>query len=151
MSSYNIPVVRGLYAAVLSKDDPSPLLPKSDEELADAKEEDEKKSEEIFVTIDENVLSRIIALDLPLRNYTGLVSGPKNTVFVSENVPNETGITLHKYDVGKLKSSEFISGIRFAQTSADRKQLLYRLGNNWGIVETSGKSKKAQMEGSKLT
>jgi len=149
MSSYNTPVVRGLYAAVLSKDDASPLLPKSDEEMEKTEEEEkgekseDKKSKAVTVKIDDDVLSRIIAIDMPLRNYSGLVAGAKNTVFVGENVPNQTGITLHKYNLDKLESSEFMSGIRFAQTSEDRKQLLYRIGGNWGIVETSGKSQKS--------
>lgn len=143
MSSYNIPVTRGLYAAVLSKDDPSPLMPKSDEEMEKSDDEESDDTDEVQVKIDEDVLSRIIAIDVPQRNYTGLVSGPDNSVFVGENVPNETGITLHKYDLDKLESSEFMSGISFVETSMDKKQMLYRVGGNWGIVETSGKSQKS--------
>ncbi|MEP5613961.1 MAG: PDZ domain-containing protein [Cyclobacteriaceae bacterium] len=149
MSSYNIPVVRGLYAAVLSKDDASPLLPKSDEEMQKKNEDEkdgkseEKKPADVTVNIDDDVLSRIIAIDMPLRNYSGLVAGPENVVFLGENVPNTQGITLHKYNLDKLESTEFMTGIRFAQTSEDKKQLLYRVGGNWGIVETSGKSQKS--------
>ncbi len=141
MSSYNIPVTRGLYAAVLSENDKSPLTPKSDEE--ESEKEEEEKSDEVIVQIDDNPLARIVALDMPLRNYTGLVAGPKNTVFVSENVPNEDGTVFHKYNLEKLESSEFMSGIQFATTSQDRKKLLYRKGGSWGIVETSGKSQKS--------
>ncbi len=143
MSSYNIPVTRGLYVAVLSKNEKSPLTPKSDEEMGDDKNGDEKKSEDMVVQIDDDPLSRIVTVDMPLRNYTGLVAGPENTVFVGENVPNEDGITLHKYNLDKLESSEFMKGIRSASSSSDRKKLLYRAGGNWGIVETSGKSQKS--------
>lgn len=141
MSSYNIPVTRGLYVAVLSSGDPSPLLPKSDEEVEE--EKGEEAGSDVSVSIDDSVINRIIALDVPQRNYTGLVAGPENTVFYGENIPNQTGITLHKYDLGARESSEFMSGIQSAQTSSDRKQMLYRSGSNWGIVSTSGKSQKS--------
>lgn len=143
MSSYNIPVTRGLYAAILSKGDVSPQMPKSDEEKEKSKEDEKEDSDEVVVKIDDNVLSRIIALDMPPRNYSGLVSGPENSVFVGEIIPSQTGITLHKYDLGKLESSEFMSGVAFAETSMDKKQLLYRVSGNWGIVSTSGKSQKS--------
>ncbi|WP_436514749.1 S41 family peptidase [Ekhidna sp. To15] len=140
MSSYNIPVTRGLYAAILSSGDPSPLLPQSDEEVEE--EKGEEGDSDVSVSIDDGVINRIIALDVPQRNYTGLVAGPENTVFYGENVPNQNGITLHKYDLSERESSEFMSGIQSAQTSSDGKQMLYRSGSNWGIVSTSGKSQK---------
>ncbi|WP_083470370.1 S41 family peptidase [Rufibacter tibetensis] len=43
MSSYDRPVTRSLYMIVLSKDTPSPLLPRSDEELAQTEETDPKQ------------------------------------------------------------------------------------------------------------
>ncbi|WP_462253294.1 S41 family peptidase [Ekhidna sp.] len=142
MSSYNIPVTRGLYMAILSDSDPSPLLPQSDEESSN-EEGKEVNDEEVSVAIDEGVINRIVALDVPNRNYVGLVAGPENTVFFGENIPNKPGITMHKFDLGARESSEFISGIRSANVSHDRKQLLYRAGGNWGIVSTSGKSQKS--------
>lgn len=141
MSSYNIPVTRGLYAAVLSANDPSPILPQSDEEEVD--DENEKDDEEIAVNIDDGVINRIIALDVPQRNYAGLLAGPENTVFYGENIPNQPGITIHKYDLRKRESTEFMPGIQSVEVSKDRMQLLYRSGSNWGIVSTSGKSQKS--------
>ena len=141
MSSYNIPVTRGLYAAVLSNSDSSPLLPESDEESSESEKQED--SEGVSVTIDEGVINRIIALDVPQRNYGGLVKGPKNTLFYTENIPNESGVTIHKYDLSSRESSEFMSGIQSAEVSHDRKQLLYQSRGNWGIVSTSGKSQKS--------
>ncbi|MEO9483185.1 MAG: PDZ domain-containing protein [Ekhidna sp.] len=140
MSSYNIPVTRGLYAAVLSASDQSPILPQSDEETSnDEKDEDE----EITVTIDNGVINRIVSLDVPQRSYASLVSGPENTVFYAENIPNQQGITLNKYDLDTRESTEFMTGLQSVQVSHDRKQLLYRSGGNWGIVPSSGKSQKS--------
>ncbi len=140
MSSFDIPVTRALYAAVLSKDSESPLTPKSDEEDDQA---EDKKDESIQVKIDEEGLKqRIIALDVPQRNYVGLVEGPKNQVFYLENIPNQQGQTLHKYDLIERSGKEFMSGIQTAVVSNDKKQLLYGTGRAWGIVETSGSAKK---------
>ncbi|MFW5663529.1 MAG: S41 family peptidase [bacterium] len=148
MSSYNQPVNRALYLAVLSKEDASPLLPQSDEEknAEDGKDEeknDDSQSEEVTVHIDaEGLMQRIVAADIPLRNYPGLLAGPKNMVFYFENIPHQPGQKLHRYDFKKRKSETFMDNVNEAEVSHDRKSLLYRSGSNWGIVETAGKEHK---------
>ncbi len=163
MSSYDPEVTRSLYCLILSKDEPSPLLPKSDEEEVEKKnsegkdEKEQKKKEktdsdkekendaekEITVKIDEEELElRTVALNLPNRNYPGLVAGPENTVFVAEVIPNSSGITLHKFDVKENKSESFLTGIQAAETSADRKNMLYKKGSSWHIAGTGGQPKE---------
>jgi tricorn protease len=141
MSSYDHPITRSLYLAVLSAADSSPLLPLSDEEAA-AKEE--KKSEgPITVKIDEaGINQRIVAIDIPARNYTGLAPAPEGFVFYMEAIPNQ-GTTLHKYDLKKRKSDIFFPSLSQAIVSKDRKSLLYQSNGTWGIVETSGTGKKS--------
>ena len=148
MSSYNMPVTRGLYMIVLGKDEPSPLLPLSDEEPVkeDKKEEKGKKDKEEAkddgVVIDmEGIQHRILSIPVPVRNYAGLVQGPKGHVFFSEIVDGQ-GVKLNRYSLKDRKSITFLPSISFASTSADKKNLLYRSGNNWGIVSTSGGPKK---------
>lgn len=141
MSSYNVPVTRALYMIVLSKDDPSPFLPLSDEEVS-GEEEKKKGDEGNEVKIDmDGIQQRILTVPVPTRNYTGLIQGPKGHVFYSELVPNQ-GVKLHRYSLKDRKAIEFMSSVAFATTSADRKSLLYRNGNTWGIVATSGGAKK---------
>ncbi|MGB3464781.1 MAG: PDZ domain-containing protein [Cyclobacteriaceae bacterium] len=141
MSSYNIPVTRALYAAVLSKDDPSPIVLKSDDEEEDSKNESSEK--ETTVRIDkEGLYQRIIALDIPEKNYTYLVGGPEKTVFYAESIADQSGVTLHKYDLTKQESEKFISGISNAIVAANREHLLYNTRSSWGIVSTSGGQKK---------
>jgi tricorn protease len=114
LSSYQHPVLRNVYAAVLKKGDKSPVEPQSDEEKsADAKKEegksDEKKSEENKgdkkdsadksdkskdsekkdeppkVVIDlEGISQRIVALPIKAANYQQLDAGKAGTLFVSE-------------------------------------------------------------------
>ncbi|UJP63808.1 S41 family peptidase [Mongoliitalea daihaiensis] len=140
MSSYDRPVTRNLYAAVLSKNGKSPFLPESNEEEP---KKDEKKESSNAVTIDaDGIWQRIIAVDIPARDYTALVAGPENYVFYMESVPNQSGVTLHRYNFKERKSEVHMSGVAFANVSHDRKSLLYQANGNWGIVETSGGGKK---------
>jgi tricorn protease len=144
MSNYNYPVTRALYIAVLSKDAASPLEPKSDDEPvknpADTGSKQAKPTvaSGVQVKIDFDGLDqRIIAANIPLRNYTGLVAGPDGTVFYMEAVPNQPGVVLNRYSTKDQKTIEFARAVNSAVTSADRKNLLYRSGAGWYIVGTS--------------
>lgn len=141
MSSYNMPTTRALYMIVLNKNDPSPFLPLSDEEESGDKKKEEKK-EEVKVTIDlDGVESRVLALDMPSRNYVGLIEGPADHVFYIESAPGQ-GNVLHRYSIKERKEIEFLSRVNTVVTSIDKKMLLYQSGSTWGIVSTSGGAKK---------
>jgi tricorn protease len=112
LSSFNRPVTRSAYVVVLSKDDPSPLAPESDEEkpAEDAEKpviavqpgapaaaapadkpaagKEGKKKEPVKVRIDlENIDQRILALPLPARNYTEMRAGKAGVLFLLEATP----------------------------------------------------------------
>lgn len=156
MSSYNQPVTRALYAVVLNNEDPSPLLPQSDEEKENESEEEESKkdrknndkdeeSEETGITVkidEQGIMQRIIAVDIPEKNYTGLLPAPENQVFYFEDIPDKQGLSLHRYDLKEQKSETFIESIQSASVSHDRKSILYKKGSSWGILPTSGKNHK---------
>lgn len=142
MSSYDHPITRSLYLAVLSADDSSPLLPQSDEEI-DGKKEEKKSETPVTVKIDPaGIQNRIVAIEIPARNYTGLASAPEGFVFYMEAIPNQ-GTALHKYDLKKRKSEVFFPSVNQVVISKDRKSMLYQSGSTWGIVETSGAGKKS--------
>jgi tricorn protease len=111
LSSDNHPVSSTAYIMVLSKDEPSPLFPQSDDEKAQpdtppskdsasvqgdddsvtkkAEAEDAKaaksKPKNVVVKVDfENIGQRILALPLPPSHYISLQAGKANTVFVVE-------------------------------------------------------------------
>ena len=141
MSSYDLQVTRGLYVVVLNKKDPSPLLPKSDEEEGkDDKKEAKDSSKTTIIDLD-GISQRILSVNIPLRNYTALMAGPKDYVFYTENVPNQQGATLHRYNFKDKKTEVFLTPINFGTTSHDRKQLLYQSKDTWGIVKTDGTPK----------
>lgn len=152
MSSYDANVTYSLYAIVLSKDGKSPNLPKTDEEKAVSepeiaskntrkdKDKEEDKTPKVTVKIDEDgIYNRIINLPLPDRNYATLAKGPKNTVFIAESIPNENGLTLHKYDVEKMKAEEYATKVNSMVVSEDRKHILLNVNNSWMLTETASK------------
>ena len=140
MSSYDLQVTRGLYVVVLNKKDPSPLMPKSDEEEVKNEDKDKKEAKDSLKTtsvIDlDGIGQRILAVNIPLRNYTSLMAAPKDYVFYTENIPNQQGVTLHRYNFKDRKTEVFLTPINNATTSHDRKQLLYQSKDTWGIVKT---------------
>jgi tricorn protease len=147
MSSLNIPFSRSLYAVVLSDTGESPTLPKSDEESQEENGKDlpnEKKNgdakESVTVDLDESgIQDRIIALPLGDRNYNELSAGPEGVLFISEAVPNEQGLTLHKYILEDLKASEYSKGVRDFVISDSREQILVRQGSDWKVGKTKSK------------
>ncbi|NNK39608.1 MAG: protease, partial [Winogradskyella sp.] len=150
MSSYDPEVTRSLYAIVLNAEDKAPVLPKSDEETVEAKTDSDTNKKEndntsVVVKIDEaGLLDRSIAMTLPDRNYVALLEGPKHTVFVAESVPNTRGLTVHHYDVEKLKATEFASGVSQMVATADRKSVLLNQNNNWHLVDTKSPPKPGE-------
>jgi len=159
LSSLERPLRRSVYIMVLRKGEPSPLLPESDEEKPEQKEEtkkdtltekvsdktkDKKKGEsekpKILVQINLDGLSqRILSLDMPAREYSELKAGSEGEIFLSEAVQNQDGETLHKYTLKDRKSEKFLSPVHYFSLSQDGKKLLYKSGQQWGIVDASGK------------
>ena len=176
MTSYDRPVTRAIYLAVLAKGEPSPLLPESDEEKEDeagddgkdkdatgkaAKQEggkkgdkarddkgkggdgDEEKKKEVVVTVDlDGLANRIVALDVPARDYQQLAAGAEGTLFYSEAVVNQKGLTLHRFELEKRKAKEVVGGVTGFALSADGKKLLYGTREGaWAIVDATGEPK----------
>ena len=144
MSSYDRPTTRGLYVTVLSKNGITPFLPESDEEKpkSEAKTDEKKNGTKAVVIDEEGLWDRIVAVDIPIRDYPALVMGPEQTVFYMESIPNQRGLTLHKYNFKDKKSDVFMTGVSNAVVSLDRKSMLYQANGNWGIVDTNGNGKK---------
>jgi tricorn protease len=136
MSNFERPIRRGVYFAVLDAEEPSPLLPQSDEEETSDQAE-VADSTDTAVRLDlENIGQRILALDVPERDYQRIVPGPEGVVFYTEAIPNQQGATVHRYSLEEREGKEFLKGVQNVTTSSDGKKLLYRAGTQWGVVET---------------
>ena len=149
MSGLDYPEKRALYVALLDAEEPSPFLPRSDEEegasnggTADEKNAasddsaDEGAAPEVTVN-PQGIAGRIIAVPgLAMKEYSGLVPGPTGTVFVREAGADDSPEKILKYSLEERKSEVFIGSAEAVTSSHDRKQLLYRSGSNWSIVST---------------
>jgi len=154
MSSYNQPVQRGVYLAVLSKSDPSPLLPQAGDEPSDsakaataARPDSTKPAPKpAAVHIDFDGFSqRIVALDVPSRDYADLHAGAAGEYYYIEHVPNHADV-LHRYDLKERKAIALVdAAAEDYALSFDGKKLLYQgatpMGmpdGRWAVVDAAG-------------
>lgn len=163
MAQYDRPVTRSLYLAVLKKSDPSPFLPESDEEKAAADTTTRPAAPARpagaaappaaatpvappVVTIDFDGLSqRVLAIDLPPRNYADVVPGPAGSLFYVESSqsapiagtlrPDPTTYTVSRYDLAARKAQALVSGVGAYAFSGDGKKMLYRQGADWRLTD----------------
>src|SRR4029078_1947864 len=99
LSSYQHPVLRSVYAAVLKRSDKSPVEPESDEEKTDeekkaddkkpastdSKKEDEKKEDAVKVEIHlEGIRQRMVALPIKPAIYVSVDAGKAGELFLTE-------------------------------------------------------------------
>jgi tricorn protease len=164
MSILNRPVTRSAYVVVLSKDDPSPLAPESDDEKekkdADKdknKEKDKDKDkkdaakEAPKVKIDiEDIDQRTLALPIHARNYLGLVAGKKGQFFLIEGPPvfpieddgdEPPAATVVRFDMEKRKPEKLVEGVRQFAVSDNGEKMLYQHGEGWFLVGTGAPAK----------
>jgi tricorn protease len=136
MSSIQRPVTCSVYVIVLSKDEPSPLAPESDEEKAAdeaAKKPADTAKKEVTVRVDlDNISQRILALPLPARNYVSLDTGKTGILFLEEaplmsymTGPSE-GRILQMFDLKTRKTERIRENINGFWLSANGEKMLCR-------------------------
>ena len=147
MSSYDRPVAREIYLIVLDSDEPSPLLPESDEEQTDGdndnnnvnNDSNEGGNNDVVVNIDpEGIDQRILSIDVPSGNYGNLASAGKGMIFYMESVSGQPDPVLHRYDLDKRETISYLSPLHYYSISSNGNKLLYRSGSRWGVVDTKG-------------
>jgi tricorn protease len=145
LSSFERPVRRSLYAAVLRKDLPSPLAPESDEEDPQPKKEEDEEGEEApaVVAIDfDGISQRILALPVPAANYVGIQAGKTGEVFLLEQAlippPDEfpPKLTIHRFRLEDREAEELLEGVTAFDLSANGEKMLYKLEDKWMLAGT---------------
>jgi tricorn protease len=153
MAGFNRATTSSPYLVVLSKDDPSPLLPESDEEKdaaakppADAAKE-KKETPKVKVDL-ENIDQRILALPMPNRNYTGLLAGKAGTLYLLEGEPVmmmrrglPPGVTVQRFDLSKRKAEKVVEGVSQVTISHNGEKMLYRQGPDKWVLTSVGTPK----------
>jgi tricorn protease len=154
VGSFSRPVTENIYLVVLSRTEPSPFAPESDEEKpADAPKTDDARpgppqpgpaappkppAPPADVAIDfENIGQRILSMPLPPRRYAGLQVGKAGVLFALETPAQAPGqpstITVHRHDLKSRKTDVAASGVRFFEVSSSGDKMLTRQGDNWFI------------------
>ncbi len=156
LSSVDMRMNHFIYLAVLKKGIPSPLAKESDEEKGIEKEknknEETKKeiAKKIDTTIDFAGLEfRILALPQPAGNYFSLQVGEEGQFYYMEGpsltsafvAPDQLENKLHSYDLNTRKDKVVMKKLNEYELSADKKKILYRMDDSWGIAPVGDKIK----------
>lgn len=167
MGQLDHPVRRSAYLAVLSANEPSPLLPESSEEpttppapaassaaprtaTAPVRPDSGVRAEpptRNAVRIDEaGIRERIISLPIPAGDLDALTAGTTGTFFFTDReTPTSTAARLRRFQLKSRAVTTVLEGIRSYDVSEDRKMLLYSAGGGanvrWGIVSTEKPAK----------
>lgn len=140
MSSIDRPVRRSIYLAVLSADEPSPLLPEAGDEPGPVTPARPAPADSTVRLDLPGMDQRILSLNVPPGDYSRLEAGPAGTIFYAEPMTGAPGLRLHRYQLKERAASTFLEGIRGYGLSGDRKRLLYQAPGGehgrWGTVPT---------------
>lgn len=136
-------VARRVHAVVLSKDQPSPLLPNGQPNP------DAKVSETVpQVKIDfEGLGSRVVNLSMQQRDYAQLAVGqPGKLIAVARDWAGDpsgpTGQTVYSFDIAKGgQMQKIVDQINAVDITADGKKILYRKGRDFFLVSTEAPAK----------
>jgi tricorn protease len=140
-------VVRRVHAVVLSKDQPSPLLPNG-QPNPDAKVNETLPQ----VKIDfEGLASRFVNLPLPQRDYSQLAAGQPGKLILGigewSAAPGDFGgqtqsQAVYSFDVAKGgQMQKIVDQINAVDITADGKKVLYRKGRDFFLTSTDGPAK----------
>jgi tricorn protease len=151
MTSWPYQPTAGLYLMILSKDEANPFKPESDDEKAtddkdkkDAKEEKDKKDgkdkkEEKKTKIDlDGIGNRIVAINVPERQYFNINAGEEGKLFYMEFNRIGNNSDLHVYNIKDRKDEVVLSGINTFTLSADGKKILYQKNNFVWTIGNAG-------------
>ncbi len=147
MSNSDMELSNQIYLAVLKDSEENPLKAESDEEKAaeekpkaetnstdDKAEKSDAKPAVANVEIDFKGLDqRILAIPVPTALYSGLQSGPDETIyFIQQNRDGDT--ELGSYSLKSREPATLLAKASGFTLSADGKKILYFAGSNVGIV-----------------
>lgn len=148
MSTLDRPVLRSIYLVVLEAGEPSPLLPEAGDEPTGAPPVSGEEAPDTVVAVGidfDGIRQGILALNVPVGDYSNLVSGSAGTIFYTEPVQFPVAsrggfpsLRLHRYQLQSQSAVPFLKGIRSYTPSADHNKLMYSsAGGRWGVVSTA--------------
>jgi tricorn protease len=168
-SNQDMRLTRAIYAVVLAKGTPSPVIRESDEEkgptppkttgaaiesravdqdpaqqAGTTKEPVPERKEPVNVVIDfDGVQNRIVDLPIPPGELSNIQFASDGQLYY-EAVGADRKTTLQRFDFKKRKSETVLPDIDDYRISADGKKLLHRKGNAWAIAALGAKVDPAE-------
>ena len=93
-----------------------------------------------------NIDQRILALPIPARDYRGMLAGKEGILFLVENPPGPSTpgpetVIVHKFELKTRKTEKLVEDVRSFDVSRNGEKMLFRQGEKWTIVATSGAPK----------
>jgi tricorn protease len=152
-SNNDMRATSSIYLVTLQKNTLSPLAKESDEESVKAEkpeaataadktkkpEAETPKQPDAFRVDWDGIDRRIIDLPIKAGDYSQLSTGKEGEIYYIDNsFDGSAPGKLHKYDLNKRKDSEVMELNNYV-ISADKKKMLYRKGNAYGITSTGEK------------
>ncbi|NJO88339.1 MAG: hypothetical protein HC831_04750 [Chloroflexia bacterium] len=127
MSSYDHPINSAIYLVVLSKENPSPLAPESDEEEVkkeekkdekaakekkdkNDKEEKEDKVEPVKIDFD-NISTRMVALPVPVGKYQSIGAAKEGVIFYTLYDDVKNSLILSKYVIKERETKKLTEDV----------------------------------------
>jgi tricorn protease len=117
---------------------------KDGKEDKDKEKEKDKKEEPVVVKIDlDGISQRILALPIPAKNYSNMLSGKSGILFLAEapSVATEEDfqnlpLTIQRFDLSKRKVDKLLEEVSDFTVSFDGEKVLYRKGEAWATAST---------------
>jgi len=147
VGSYARPATNSLYLVVLSKSEPSPFAPESDEEKPaeepkpaapkpDVSKPPAARTPEVKIDMD-NIGQRVLSIPMPARRYVALQTGKAGVLFAVETpspVPGAPGgQVVHRFDLKARRADTILSGVSYFEVARNGEKLLMRQGTSWFI------------------
>lgn len=141
MQTYDRNAQSSLYAAILSKDTPTPLTPESDEETVKSEQKDTDKDKKkdstkpaATASVDpEGIQARTVALPVTAGRIFGVNGAVKDKVFFTD------GSEIKYFDLKERKTESFAKGAGYMISADGKKMLIAGGGNNFQIVDAGRK------------
>ncbi len=134
-----------LYVGTLQKGMESPFAPRSDDEVPDKNNKEEKKEsdkskdkkEEKLVIDVEGFHQRVVAYPLKTGRYGNLTPVDGGLLYTRDG-------NLYKFDMKDRKESTIMESISSYFLAADGKKFIYRKGNDYGIADVKPNQKAGE-------
>jgi tricorn protease len=157
-SNQDMEATNALYVAVLEKETPSPLAPRSDEEEGgdeevDEPEEAQEEPAEVEVQVDfEGLDQRVLALPLDEAFFGDLQPGPEGSLYYRKQERSGPfgrpggSSSLNRFTFQDREETELLANVSAFHLTADGKKVLLRSGEGWWITDAGGEIGRSRGE-----